>query len=152
MSIFSKTSSPGWIGSVSVSSWLVALVIVVCFLVTRAAHSRHVGQEQVQRASQGSVGAATDSNADADAALTQYYVSTSGSDSGDGSQAHPFRTVTRAQTAVQALKKAHDDHVPAPGVVVNVASGTYDFSDAPLQFTSEDSGEAAAIVTYRGSD
>eukprot|EP00117_Sycon_ciliatum_P011413 scpid100929/ scgid3403/ len=78
--------------------------------------------------------------------------SASGSDSGDGSQAHPFRTVTRAQTAVQALKKAHDDHVPAPGVVVNVASGTYDFSDAPLQFTSEDSGEAAAIVTYRGSD
>ena len=67
MSIFTKTGSPGWIGSVSMSSWLVALVIVVCFLVTRAAHSRHVGQEQVQRASQDSV-------ADADA-LTQYYVS-----------------------------------------------------------------------------
>ncbi|XP_065182891.1 uncharacterized protein LOC135813811 [Sycon ciliatum] len=144
MSIFTKTGSPGWIGSVSMSSWLVALVIVVCFLVTRAAHSRHVGQEQVQRASQDSV-------ADADA-LTQYYVSTSGSDSGDGSQAHPFRTVTRAQTAVQAFKKAHSGHVPAPGVVVNVASGTYEFSDAPLQFTSEDSGEAGAIVTYRGSD
>ncbi|XP_065182890.1 uncharacterized protein LOC135813810 [Sycon ciliatum] len=86
------------------------------------------------------------------AAATQYYVSTSGSDSGDGSQAHPFRTMTRAQTAVQALKKAHNGHVPAPGVVVNVASGTYDFSDAPLQFTSEDSGEAGAIVTYRGLD
>eukprot|EP00117_Sycon_ciliatum_P007420 scpid104353/ scgid3403/ len=119
------------------------VVLAAASFLLASAHGRSV---DVQR------GMSESATGSAAAAATQYYVSTSGSDSGDGSQAHPFRTVTRAQTAVQALKKAHDDHVPAPGVVVNVASGTYDFSDAPLQFTSEDSGEAAAIVTYRGSD
>ena len=74
------------------------------------------------------------------------YCAASGSDSANGDADHPFRTITRAQTAVQSLKQANGGHVPPPGVVVSVASGSYDFSDSPFELTKNDSGAANAPV------
>ena len=70
----------------------------------------------------------------------------SGHDTNNGDVDHPFRTILRAQAAVRTLKKSHGGHIPAPGVAVNVGEGSYDFSEAPLQLSEEDSGEADARV------
>lgn len=72
----------------------------------------------------------------------------SGSDTASGDEQHPFRTIQHAQLAVRNLKASHGGHVPPPGVQVHVAAGSYDFSDAPLEFSAEDSGDADAPVVY----
>ncbi len=64
----------------------------------------------------------------------QYYVSTTGSDSADGSSAHPWATIQHAATAVTS-----------PGATVHVAPGTYaavttstsGSSGAPIRFISD---------------
>src|SRR5947209_12176020 len=66
------------------------------------------------------------------ASATDYYVSTSGSDSsGDGSAAHPWATIAYASTRI------------GPGAIVHVAPGTYTGS-----FNTRASGTSSAYVTY----
>src|SRR5207249_9293754 len=65
------------------------------------------------------------------ASAADYYVSTTGSDSNDGSAAHPWATI------------AHAASVVGPGSTVHVAPGTY-----RGQFNTSASGTAAAEITY----
>ena len=65
------------------------------------------------------------------ASATDYYVSTSGSDSNDGSAAHPWATI------------AHASSVVGPGAIVHVAPGTYSG-----QFNTDASGTSSAYITY----
>jgi hypothetical protein len=62
---------------------------------------------------------------------TDYYVSPSGSDSNDGSAAHPWRTIQHAATMAQA------------GMTIHVAAGTYD-----EHVVSTVSGTATAPITF----
>jgi Domain of unknown function (DUF4082) len=63
-----------------------------------------------------------------------YYVSTSGADSSQGTQASPWRTLSFAQTQVQA------------GDTVNVSAGTY-----TENLTIRTSGGSGAIIKFEGS-
>lgn len=66
----------------------------------------------------------------------QYYISTRGSDSNDGSAGHPWATITRADSAL----------VLGPqGTTVHVASGTYSLSSHIVTRTS---GTASARIRY----
>src|SRR5437867_5080058 len=62
---------------------------------------------------------------------TDYYVSTSGSDSNNGSASSPWATI------------AHADSVVGPGAIVHVAPGTYSG-----QFNTSASGTSPAYTTY----
>ncbi|MDJ1506538.1 DUF1565 domain-containing protein, partial [Xanthocytophaga agilis] len=53
---------------------------------------------------------------------TDYYVSTSGSDSNDGSQSRPWRTIAKASQTV-----------PSGSHMIYVAAGTYDEQPMPLK-------------------
>jgi hypothetical protein len=63
--------------------------------------------------------------------MADLYVSTNGSDSNDGSQGSPFRSIAAASQAAQ------------PGTTVHVAAGTYSGG-----FTTSASGTASAHITY----
>ncbi|MDV6331001.1 right-handed parallel beta-helix repeat-containing protein [Asticcacaulis sp. 201] len=71
------------------------------------------------------------------------YVSTTGSDGGDGSSARPFATLARAQAAVRALSQDND-------VTVTMANGVYRL-DAPLRFTAADGGQNGFTVRYKAA-
>jgi hypothetical protein len=73
-------------------------------------------------------------------------VSPSGSDTAAGTLAAPFKTLTRAQTAVRALTEAG---APTGGVVVWIRGGTYEI-DQTLALTAADSGTAAAGISWIG--
>jgi hypothetical protein len=70
------------------------------------------------------------------------YVSTQGSDAGDGSAEHPFRSLTRAKVVVRKFNRAHD-------VTVRIADGVYRL-DSPLRFTAEDGGDNGFTVRWEG--
>ena len=74
------------------------------------------------------------------------FVSPNGSDHAAGTLKAPFATVARAQQAVRALKGKGDGARQRP-VTVYLRGGTY-FLAQPLLFTPEDSGTAAAPVTF----
>jgi Protein of unknown function (DUF1565) len=63
---------------------------------------------------------------------TDYYVSTTGTDSNDGSAAHPWATIQHASNLAQ------------PGWTVHVAPGTYDVSS----FVTSTSGAASARIRF----
>jgi hypothetical protein len=67
------------------------------------------------------------------ASAATYHVATNGSDSGDGSTAHPWLTIQHAADRVQ------------PGDTVSVSAGTY------TGFTIEQSGTQAAPITFSGT-
>ncbi|MBB5705743.1 right-handed parallel beta-helix repeat-containing protein [Sphingopyxis panaciterrulae] len=67
-------------------------------------------------------------------------VSPAGNDAADGSVAHPFRTLTRAQAAVRAANANSD-------VVVRIADGTYRL-DAPITLAAADGGQKGWVVTW----
>lgn len=71
------------------------------------------------------------------------YVSPTGDDKADGSAAHPFRTLTRAQKAVRALNGDAD-------VTVTLADGVYPLT-APLVFTQADGGQKGFTVTWQAA-
>ncbi|MBE7059216.1 MAG: hypothetical protein E7389_00165 [Ruminococcaceae bacterium] len=74
-----------------------------------------------------------------------FYVSTSGSDNGDGlSRGSAFRTLERAQEEVRKYNRSMTGDI-----VVNVLEGTY-FLDNPLDITEEDSGFNGHNVIWRG--
>jgi parallel beta-helix repeat protein len=75
-----------------------------------------------------------------------YYVATNGNDSGDGSQAHPFLTFARAQTAMQSSSIK----------TTQIEGGTY-YLASPLALTAADEGEtwkavSGATVILSGGD
>jgi hypothetical protein len=76
----------------------------------------------------------------------QLAVSPTGDDSAAGTLAAPFRTLGRAQTAVQALIKAG---LPSQSVVVWLRGRSYEI-DKSFTLTASDSGSAAAPVVWSG--
>ncbi|GIH19366.1 hypothetical protein Raf01_75380 [Rugosimonospora africana] len=75
-----------------------------------------------------------------------YYVSTTGSDSNDGSIDAPFATLAKARDAVRALST--DTGLPAGGVNVYLRTGTYTQTSS-FALTAADSGTATAPITYQ---
>ena len=75
-----------------------------------------------------------------------FFVAPGGSDRAAGTMKAPFATVARAQRAVRALKQIEGGTLPRP-VTVYLRGGTY-FLAQPLAFSPEDSGTAAAPITY----
>ncbi len=73
------------------------------------------------------------------------YVDGSVSESGDGTEAAPFKTIADAQAAVRALKSG--EGLPVGGVTVLVKDGEYYLTET-LSFTAEDSGTAESPITY----
>lgn len=71
-----------------------------------------------------------------------YWVSTSGNESANGSFETPFLTIKQAQDTVR--QNALKGQCP---ITVNILSGTYTLSE-PLVFSSLDSGSTNAKVTY----
>jgi hypothetical protein len=78
-----------------------------------------------------------------------FHVSPDGSDASSGAGDAPFRTITRARDAVRQLKR--DSGLPAEGVVIEIAPGTYTL-DESFTLTTEDSGDPGAPVIYRASE
>jgi hypothetical protein len=77
-----------------------------------------------------------------------YHVSADGDDAHPGTEAQPFRTLERARDAIRAVKQR--DGLATGGVEVRIHSGEY---RVPRTFRvgAEDSGTAAAPVTYRAA-
>ncbi|MDQ1914102.1 Ig-like domain-containing protein [Paenibacillus sp. GD4] len=73
----------------------------------------------------------------------QLYVSLNGQDTNPGTIEAPFRTISRAKTAVRGLNAAMTGDI-----VVNLREGTYTLQDT-LQFDPNDSGKNGHFVTYR---
>ncbi len=71
------------------------------------------------------------------------YVSPSGDDTADGSAAHPFKTLPRAQKAVRAANAGGD-------VTVILADGVYPLT-APLIFTQADGGQKGFSVVWKAA-
>jgi hypothetical protein len=86
-----------------------------------------------------------------DAGLT-LYVAPDGNDGWTGKVAEaqgadgPFATLERARDEIRKVKQEGD--LPAGGVVVEVAAGTYECRQT-LELTAEDSGTQAAPIIYR---
>ena len=74
---------------------------------------------------------------------SEIHVSPTGDDKADGSAAHPFKTLPRAQQAVRAASAAGD-------VTVVLADGVYPLS-APLVFTQADGGQKGFTVTWQAA-
>lgn len=75
-----------------------------------------------------------------DANTVTIAVAPTGNDSADGSTAHPFRTLTRAQQAVRQFNADHN-------VIVQLADGIYRI-DHPLLFRAPDGGHNEHTVTW----
>ncbi|MCX6927994.1 MAG: right-handed parallel beta-helix repeat-containing protein, partial [Verrucomicrobia bacterium] len=76
-----------------------------------------------------------------------FHVAPSGSDSAEGTAAHPFATLARSRDAVRELKKAHDRSLPPGGVRILISGGVFRVTE-PLELTTADSGTAEAPVVY----
>lgn len=72
-----------------------------------------------------------------------FVVAPDGSDAADGSVAAPFATVAHARDAVRELRQRRPEDV----ITVLVRGGTHQL-DAPIEFTSKDSGTAAGKTVY----
>ena len=72
------------------------------------------------------------------------HVSPQGSDAGDGSAEHPFRSLTRAKVVVRNFNRDHD-------VTVRIADGVYRLN-SPLRFTAEDGGDNGFTVRWEGAE
>lgn len=72
-----------------------------------------------------------------------FSVSPSGADSSDGSADHPFRTLTKAQSAVQKVNQNM-----AADIKVLIADGTYRLA-SPLAFSAADSGTNGHKVLWQ---
>ncbi len=77
-----------------------------------------------------------------------FHVAPAGSDTADGSEDKPFRTLERARNAVRDLKKSGGGTLPKGGVVVMIGGGSYSVERA-LALTAEDSGTGEDPVVYQ---
>ena len=75
-----------------------------------------------------------------------YYVSTSGSDQGDGSSRRPWKSVEQARDRLRANKSRQNCDI-----VVNVKGGDY-VVDKTIEFTEADSGRDGHKIIYRSAD
>lgn len=71
----------------------------------------------------------------------------SGSDNNPGTESLPFKTIIHARDTIRGMKTAAG--IPAGGVIVNVREGKYQYLDAPLSLTNEDSGSPGSPIVYR---
>jgi hypothetical protein len=76
--------------------------------------------------------------------VVQFAVAPTGDDHADGSAAHPFRTLERAQLAVRSANQDHD-------VDVTLADGMYRLTE-PLRFTALDGGRNHHQVTWQAAE
>jgi hypothetical protein len=74
-----------------------------------------------------------------------YFVATTGNDSNPGTIGAPFKTIAKAQQAIQDLKTGGGFTQP---VTVYIRGGTY-YLDATLEFWDVDSGEFGKRITYK---
>ena len=72
-----------------------------------------------------------------------FTVSPNGDDNNPGTEAHPFKTLTRARDAVRKINRTMSDDI-----VVGVRAGTYEI-DRTLLFESQDSGNNGHSVIYK---
>ena len=77
-----------------------------------------------------------------------FYVSTKGNDSANGSANAPFATLERARAAVQDLKGQNPGRTTP--IVVIIRGGTY-YLKSPVTFTAADSGSERAPIVYRAA-
>ncbi|MHC4354641.1 MAG: right-handed parallel beta-helix repeat-containing protein, partial [Planctomycetota bacterium] len=77
-----------------------------------------------------------------------FHVAPTGSDTADGSQRKPFRTLERARDAVRSLKQSRSGKPPAGGVRIEIGGGEYPW-ERTLKLTSEDSGTAGMPIVYQ---
>ena len=77
-----------------------------------------------------------------------FYVAATGSDTADGSQRKPFRTLERARDAVRSLKQSRAGELPRGGVRIVIGGGEYPW-ERILRLTSEDSGTASMPIVYQ---
>ena len=75
---------------------------------------------------------------------TYPHVGTNGNDANPGTIDKPFKTIVFAQHYIRQLKNA--SKFPVGGVVVNIRSGSYDFTSEPLSLTTEDSGKPSSPI------
>ncbi len=75
----------------------------------------------------------------------RFFVAPGGDDAADGSEARPFRTLTRARDAVRAMRRTGG--LPPGGVAVCLRGGRYSVKDT-LELTAEDSGEPDRPVVW----
>src|SRR5579872_4818523 len=75
-----------------------------------------------------------------------FYVSTSGKDSANGSANAPFATLERARAAVRDLKGRNAGRTTP--IVVMVHGGNY-YLNAPVTFSAADSGSERAPILYQ---
>ncbi|KAF9118043.1 hypothetical protein BGX30_004879 [Mortierella sp. GBA39] len=73
------------------------------------------------------------------------YVATTGSDTNNGSENHPFKTLEKARDAIRKLKAK--DGLPAGGVTVYLREGRYERSGS-FDLNEQDSGEAGKPIKY----
>lgn len=72
-----------------------------------------------------------------------FYVAPNGSDSNDGTEASPFKTITAAQKAVRAI-----NGTMTGDIVVYLREGTYQLTNT-VNFTEEDGGKDGNYVRYK---
>ncbi len=77
-----------------------------------------------------------------------FYVAPNGSDTADGSQRKPFRTLERARDAVRSLKQSRAGELPRGGVRIVIGGGEYPWEQT-LRLTSEDSGTTSMPIVYQ---
>ena len=77
-----------------------------------------------------------------------FHVAPTGSDTADGSQTRPFRTLERARDAVRSLKQSRAGKLPKGGVRIMISGGEYPWKQT-LKLTSEDSGTAAIPIVHQ---
>jgi len=77
-----------------------------------------------------------------------FYVVPTGSDTVDGSQRKPFRTLEKARDAVRSLKQSRAGELPRGGVKIVIGGGEYSWEQT-LRLTAEDSGTASMPIVYQ---
>ena len=77
-----------------------------------------------------------------------FYVAPAGSDTADGSQRKPFRTLQRAGDAVRSLKRSSSGRLPKGGVKIVIRGGEYPWKET-LRLTREDSGTSSTPIVYQ---
>ncbi|GBF76812.1 hypothetical protein PA598K_05304 [Paenibacillus sp. 598K] len=87
----------------------------------------------------------TTSNTTSNPVSKTIYVATTGDDNtGDGTQAKPYKTIGKAKEVVRTLPKTDGD------IVVQIADGFYSL-DETLVFSKEDSGSASSTIRYEAA-
>ena len=67
-----------------------------------------------------------------------------GNDANPGSINKPFKTIVFARDYIRQLKNV--SKFPVGGVVVNIRSGSYDFTSEPFSLKEEDSGKSDSPI------